>query len=282
MITPLVASYIALATSPDLLVCARFYNAGKQKSRYALYLFQSNSKRKLATKSEPIAGQWVTRDRVVWLEEDGLWTSQISPWRPMAIPKTKSAWFVESRYRDLNLQGCLIDIDEKKYRLNSETLRLEAYSSQQSELEVSFSEDQPAQVNDLNGGLMTLKSFENVVVQRNGEAKSTEWEPLRAWYSKDKSKLWLLHGARSSATGSINNLIYFSKGNGYKVIFENANCYDFTENRSSFAFCTARSTSPLGNKRVWSSELHVGDWRAGTQRVLLKGAVHVPSVSLRP
>ena len=289
----LIPAFVLLTSpQPSLAFVARFYKSGSAKSHFELYVsdLSGGNRKMLKTAEEPRAVQWVGHDRLLWVSENALWTSKLSPWKPVLVKKTTTLHFGESRYRDTEpgMPELVEDFDRAKgvFILDPNTLKLEQAVNSPHHQDISIPDSGEIMIKDPNNE----DNFHPVKVTRydgfeywlNGKPEKSDWGVFRAWYSDNASRLWLSIGSHTSTSGDINGIMLFEKGKKPRMIFENANCVDFWTARGTYAYCTPRDTSTLGKKDVWTSELHVGDWKKGTDRTILKGLVWVPSVSIRP
>jgi hypothetical protein len=278
-----------VAAQPSMAFVARFYKSGTAKSRFELYVsdLAAGNRKVLPTTEEPVAVQWIGHDRLAWFSEQGLWTSKLSPWKPIKIKKTTTLHFGDSRHRNTEpgMPELVEDFDRTKgvFVLNPKTLTVDRAADSPHHGDIDLPDEQPFSIPDPNQVDHPIKGklFDGFSYWANGKEVKSDWDLFRAW-TTDGDKLWLGIGSHTSTSGDINGLMLFEKGKEPRIIFENGNCVDFWPERNTYAYCTPRDTSTLGKKQVWSSELHVGDWRKGTGRTVLKGIVWVPSVSIRP
>ena len=283
------ASFLLSASQPSLAFVARFYKPGNAKSQFELFVSDMNgqNRKELKTPVEPVAVQWIGHDRLAWFSEKALYTSKLSPWKPVLVKKTTTLRFAESRTRNTEpgMPEFVEDFDRSKgvFILDPKTLKLERAADSPRHQDIPISDDQQTSIPDPNNPDHPIKAkrFEGFSYWLNGKEAKSEWDAFRAW-TTDGGRLWISIGSHTSTSGDINGLMLFEKGKKPKTIFENGNCVDFWPARDLYAYCTPRDTSTLGKKQVWSSELHVGDWKKGTDRTILKGLVWVPSVSIRP
>jgi hypothetical protein len=178
------------------------------------------------------------------------------------------------------------DFDRTKgvFILNPSTLKLEPAMETPHHEEIDIPGEEEATIPDPNNPEHPIKGkrYDGFRYWVNGKEEKSEWDMFRAWTSDGGAKLWLGIGSHSSTSGDINGVMLFEKGKKPRTIFEDGNCVDFWTGRSLFVYCTSRDTSALGKKQVYTSELHVGDWKKGNNVTILKGLVWVPSVSIRP
>ncbi len=278
------------ATQPSLAFVARFYKSGSAKSHFELYVsdLSGGNRKMLKTTEEPSAVQWIGRDRLAWFSEKALYTSKLTPWKPVQVKKTSTLHFEESRYRssEPGMPEFIEDFDRSKgvFIMNDSTGKLErAFESPRHE-EIVLSEEDRMSVPHPNAPDHPLKllKHEDFTFWDKGKDVPCGWELQRAWNSDAGSKLWLLVGTHSSTSGDLNGIMLFQKGKDMNLLFEDANRFDLFPYRTLYAYCTSRETTSLSKKQVWTSELHVGDWKKGTDKTILKGVVWVPSVSIRP
>ena len=284
------AIFTVIATQPSLSFVARFYKPGASKSQFELYVSDLTGKnqRMLKTPEEPVAVQWIGRDRLAWFSEKGLWTSKLSPWKPMMVKKTTTLHFESSRNRvtEPGMPEFVEDFDRTKgvFFLNPASLKLEPAMETPNHQEIELTDEKETVVPNpsTTDHPLSLKKFVGFKYWSKGAEQTSEWEPIRAWNSDGGAKLWILIGSHSSMSGDVNGAMLFEKGKQPRILFEDANCIDLWSGRSLFAYCSSRDTSTLGKKQVYTSELHVGDWKKGSNTTILKGIVWVPSVSIRP
>ncbi len=287
----LATTIIALAAiQPSLVFVARFYKPGSAKSQFELYVsdLAGGNRKLLKTTEEPVSVQWVGHDRLLWLSESALWTSKLSPWKPLLVKKSTTLHFERSRDR-ISAPGMpelIEDFDRTKglYGFNVETLKVDQMVETPHHTDIDFPEDGDFTIPDPNHDDHPIKGkrFDGFSYFDKGKETKSEWDIFRAWRTDGNSKLWALIGSHTSSSGDINGIMLFEKGKSPRTIFEDGNCFDFWPERSTFAYCTSRDTSNLGKKQVWTSALHVGDWKKGTNKTVLNGVIWVPSVSIRP
>lgn len=286
ILAPLV---VAIAAQPQLAFVARFYKPGTQKSRMEIYTsdLTGGNRKRYQTSSEPYFIHWLGKDRLVWVGDKSVWTSKLSPWKPVKV--SSDDWgFQESRHRTF-MPGSPIfwkEHDETKgnWILNATTLKLEQAMPDPNHGEIKLSEDTVTSVpNPSNPDHpLQLKMYEEMSYWNQGKDVELDLTPFRAFNTDGGDKLWVVAGTHFSSSGTVTAVLLFEKGKAPRTILDYANQYDFLIERPTFAYCTPRETSALGKKQVWTSELHVGDWRKGTNKTILKGLVWVPSVSIRP
>ena len=290
------ASFLLSATQPSLAFVARFYKAGNAKSQFELYVsdMQGNNRKVLKTPVEPVAVQWIGHDRLAWFSENALYTSKLSPWKPVLVKKTSTLHFGESRWRhtEPGMPELVEDFDRSKgvFVLDLKSLKLEPAMPTPGHGEYPLPDSKPTKYidpNDPNHPIIvnSTKSdefYEGFEYYVGGKVVKQEWPVYRAWYDDGQNKVWIWYGSHTSTSGNINALMLFQKGKTPKALFDNANAVDFWPARDLYAYCTPRDTSTLGKKEVWTSELHLGDWKKGYDRPILKGLVWAPSVSIRP
>ena len=282
--------FAVIATQPSLAFVARFYKQGATKSQFELYISDLTGKNRklLRTSDEPGSVQWIGRDRLAWFGDKGLWTSKLSPWKPILLKTTTTLRFGESRYRNTEpgMPEMVEDFDRTNgvFILNPITLKLEPAMETPHHEEIAIPDEDVMTIADPSNPDHPIKGkrYDGFSYWANGKEVKSEWDMFRAWTADGGAKLWLGIGSHSSTSGDINGVMLFEKGKKPRTIFEDANCADFWQGRSLFAYCTSRDTSALGKKQVYTSELHVGDWKKGNNVTILKGLVWVPSVSIRP
>ena len=178
------------------------------------------------------------------------------------------------------------DFDRTKgvFVLDPKTLKIEQAMETPRHTDIEIDSEKEVSIPDPSNPDHPIKGklFDGFRYWQNGKEVKSDWDVFRAWNTNGGSTLWLVMGTHVSSSGDINGVMLFEKGKAPKTIFEDANCFDFWQDRNAFAYCTPRDTSSLGKKQVWTSALHVGDWKKGTNRTILKGLVWVPSVSIRP
>lgn len=279
-----------VATPPSLCFVARFYKSGSAKSKFELYVsdLSAGNRKMLPTPEEPVAAQWIGRDRIAWFSEKALWTSKLAPWKPMMVKRTTTLHFGESRYRDTEPGKPIFveDFDRSKgiFVLDPSTLKVERAMESPHHQEIQLNEEKPTEVPNPSSPEhpLALQMFEEFKYWRGTKEETCEWPPYRAWNTDGGNKLWVLIGTHFSSSGDVNGMMLFEKGRDPRTLFDDGNCVDFWSSRSLFAYCTYRNTSSLGKKQVWTSELHVGDYKKGTNKAVIKGLAWVPSVSIRP
>ena len=284
------ASLLLSASQPSLCFVARFYKSGNAKSKFELFVsdLSGGDRRLLPTTEEPMAAQWIGHDRLAWFSEKGLWTSKLSPWKPVQIKKTTSFHFEESRLRSTEpgMPDFVEDFDRSRgvFALNPTTLKLERSADSPHHEEIELTNERRTSVPHPNAPdhPLMLQQMEDFTFWDKGKMVPCGWELQRAFNSDAGAKLWLVVGTHSSTSGQVNGVLLLQKGKDMSLLFEDANCFDLIPQRSTFAYCTDRETMSMGKKEVWTSELHVGDWKKGSNRAILKGLVWVPSVSIRP
>ena len=284
-----IAAVALTASQPSLAFVARFYKSGSAKSRVELFVsdLSGGNRKQLRTGEEPVAVQWIGHDRLAWFSENALYTSKLSPWKPVLVKKTTTLHFGESRNRDTEpgMPILVEDFDRSKgiFTLNPVSLKIEQAMESPHHQDIAISEDQETTIPDPSNPDHPIKAkrFDGFTYWLNGKETKSDWDAYRAWKTDD-TKLWINIWSHTSTSGDINGVMLFEKGRQPRTLFEDGNCVDFWPERSTFAYCTPRDTSALGKKQVWTSELHVGDWKKGTNKVILKGLVWVPSVSIRP
>jgi hypothetical protein len=280
----------------QLAFIARFYKPGKARSSYHLYLsaLDGTRRRELAFSKAPWRVSWLGKDKLAVLSDDGVYVGSPSNWHPKLVPSTKDLTFVDSRDRT-NPPGVpqLVQGDEvASMTINPKSLAIESYSEKAGPKQLEPGEDEKYSVTEPNGGQLSLQVGEPIVYPGSDKGDAAEFLFRRGWESPRRGqmephRLFLLASDHNSTNGDINALLLLEKSKKPRFIFSNANGFDFWEARSTFAYCTPRDTSPLNpkdknSKLVWTSELHVGDWQKGTDRILISGAVHSISVAIRP
>ena len=284
----LIAAFAISANQPSLAFVARFYKPGPHKSQFQIFVsdLSGNGRKVLKTPEEPNAVQWIGKDQLVWTAKSGIWTSKLSMWHPMLVKDSKGLNFCESRWRvsqpgHPELQK---GQDETKgiFQLNPQKGEIEQIVRTPNHTETALSDDTFTKFDDPNDPdhPISLKKYEGFGFWQDGKMVTNEWSAFRAWSLG--TQLWIYMGSHDSTSGDINGIMLFEKGKKARTIFENANMFDFWRDRAIYAYCSPRTTSKLGKKEVWPSELHIGDWKKGTDRAILKGLVWVPSVSIRP
>jgi hypothetical protein len=289
MILATASFLIAAAPQPTLAFIARFYKSGSAKSKFELYIsnLTGGNRKMFSTTDEPVAVQWIGHDRLAWFSENALYTSKLSPWKPTLVKKTKTLHFGESRYRNTEpgMPEFVEDFDRSKgvFILNPTTLKLEQAMETPHHGDIAISDDQVTSISDPSnpGHPIKAKRYDGFTYWENGKETKSDWDAFRAWTSDSGQRLWINIGSHNSTSGDINGLMLFENGKKPITIFDNGNCVDFWPERGAFAYCTPRDTSTLGKKEVWTSELHVGNWKKGANKAILKGLVWVPSVSIR-
>ncbi len=281
---------LAIAAKPSLAFVARFYKSGSAKSRMEIYVsdLSGANRKQLATTEEPNFVQWVGHDRLVWNTQKGLWTSKLSPWKPVKVSSDTNLGFQESRYRTWapGSPSILRDYGEAKgiWNLNPKTLKLEQIVPTPTHDEVTLDDEKKVEVANPSSPEhpISMQKYEEFEYWANGKMNKCEYTPFRAVTSDGGERLWLYVGTHNSTSGAVNSILLFEKGKEPRWLMEDANLFDFWRERAVFAYCTPRETSTLGKLQVWTSALHVGDWKKGTDKAIVKGLVWVPSVSLRP
>jgi hypothetical protein len=279
---------LAQVSPYSLAYVARFYRMGTAKSRFELYLsnFDGQKRLLLPTKEEPNQAQWLGTNKIAFTTESGLWVGSISKWAPKLIKKGSDIHFKESRWRINEPGNPEVELDYEQtecYQIDPKGEKLIATSAAPDEGMIQLG-DSPVEVPNPNEPMkpFVLKQFEGFDYDDEGRKMSSVAEAQYAIAGKNKKEVWIFCGTHSSTSGSINSLYYFKEGESPRILIEDANGFDFWRKRNTFAFCTSRTTTSLGNKKVWSSELHVGDWKKGTKKVIVKGLAWVGSVSIRP
>ncbi|MBI1335069.1 MAG: hypothetical protein GC165_19575 [Armatimonadetes bacterium] len=284
------ASFVLAAAQPTLAFIARLYKPGKEKSRFELYVsnLDGSDRKLLRTPETPNFVQWVGTDRLAWFTDSGLYTSKLSPWKPTLVRKAINLGFVESRWKmaEPGVPEIVEDYDRSKgvMTIDPTTVALMPFQEPPSKDDIVLSE---AIATDLPNPsspehrlkLTCLAPFE---YWSNGKAANCDWMALRARTTDSGSKLWVFIGDHDSTTGDVNGVMLFERGKEPKTIFDTANGFDFWPMRPAYAYCTTRELSPLGSVKVWTSELHIGDWTKGSDKAILKGPVWVTSASIRP
>ena len=284
------ASFVLATPQLSLAFVARFYKGGAAKSRFELYVSDSGGSHQklLKTTEEPVAVQWIGHDRLAWFSANALYTSKLSPWKPLVVKKTTTLRFGESRYRNTEpgMPVFVEDFDRTKgvFVLNSTSLKIEQAMETPHHTDIPISSEQEAVIPNPSNLDHPIKAKwgEGFSYWEKGKETKSEWDAFRAWTTDNGQRLWINIGSHTSTSGDINGVMLFEKNRNPMTIFEDGNCVDFWPDRSTFAYCTPRETMSLGKKEVWTSELHVGNWRKATNKVILKGLVWVPSVSIRP
>ena len=178
------------------------------------------------------------------------------------------------------------DFDRTKgvFTFNPTTLKVEPAMPMPRHQDIVISDEKQTEVPNPSSPdhPISLRKSEGFNYWRGTKEDSCEWPPERVWTSDGGTRLWIQIGSHTSTSGDINGVQLFEKGRDPRTLFDDANCVDFWSGRSVYAFCTPRETSTLSKKEVWTSELHVGDWKKGTDKAILKGLVWVPCVSIRP
>lgn len=288
--------FLAAAKPDQLAFIARFYKPGKAKSSYHIYLsaLDGSKRRQLPFDKDAWRIGWLGKDRLAIVGDEGIYVSALTPWKPKLIQGSKGYGFADSRNR-VNPPGkpqLTKDDEPAEARINLETLSIEPAMGQPSHTELTGDEDGKYTVTEPNGGKLILQVGEPFEYLVKGKAIRCEWSFRRGWESPRRGqlaphRLFIIASDHNSTNGDINMLLLFEKAKQPRTIFDNANAFDFFEERNAFAYCTPRDTLPLNpkdknSKLIWASQLHVGDWRKGTDRVILSGAVHAVSVSIRP
>ena len=284
------AAQSVLASQDRLAVVARFYKPGKAKSRFELYLDGEfgGRKRQLTMPKEPNRAVWVSASSLLVQTDLGWYLGDVKSWKPKLLKDTGDYNVVESKYRSWKPGEPEFSIDEQPghFVFDPKASKFKTLNDSKNR-DVPLSEQGPTEIEEPNGGKLSVEPFQ-FFSYNIGEAKvDAEYEFQRAWRNKDR--LFVMTGTHSSTSGSVNSLIMFEKEKQPRVLFKEANNFDFHESRGYYAYCTPRTTSPLDPKnsksiQVWSSELVVGNWHSRTipMRRLYMGAVHVSSVSIRP
>ena len=284
------ASFLISAAQPSLCFVARFYKSGNAKSKFELYVsdISGGNRKLLKTTEEPINAQWIGHDRLAWSSAKGFWSSKLSPWKPVLVKKTTSLHFESSRNRmtEPGMPEIVQDFDRTKgvFTLNPITLKIEPSMETPHHTDIPISSEQEAVIPDPSNPEHPIKAKrgEGFSYWEKGKETKSDWDAFRAWTTDKGERLWINIGSHTSTSGDINGVMLFEKNRNPMTIFEDGNCVDFWPDRGTFAYCTPRETMSLGKKEVWTSELHVGNWRKATNKAILKGLVWVPSVSIRP
>lgn len=278
------AFVFALAVQPDeLAFVARFYKPGSAKSRYELYVSNREAKQRrlLPMPEEPFRAVWQGKNHLL-VETDKHWyVGDVRAWKPVLIKGALDQNLVESRNRAYPPGEPWFQVDEQPGYLKFD-LAKRAFVPHPSAKsgDIPLNEEGLTEVQDPNGNTLKLQQFEPFSFLVKGKEVAADYEFQRVWRVGDS--MFMVCGTHSSSSGSVNQVVALLKGQAPRVVIPEANSFDFVASRPLFAYCTPRSTSPLGKIQVWSSELHVGDWRRGTEKAVLSGAIHVTTVSIRP
>lgn len=291
------ALVLLAASQPDQLAfIARFYKPGKAKSSYHIYLsaLDGSKRRQLPFDKDAWRVGWLGKDRLAIVSDEGIYVGAVTNWKPKLIPGSKGYGFVDSRDR-INPPGepqLTKDDEATEASINPQTLTIQPTMKQPTHTELSAGEDGKYTVTEPNGGKLNLEVGEPFDYLVKGKVTRCDWSFRRGWESPRRGqlaphRLFLLASDHNSTNGDVNMLLLFEKSKQPRAIFENANAFDFFQGRNTYAYCTPRDTLPLNpkdknSKLIWTSQLHVGDWLKGTDRVILSGAVHAVSVSIRP
>ncbi|HLO98796.1 MAG TPA: hypothetical protein VK171_09405, partial [Fimbriimonas sp.] len=122
--------------------------------------------------------------------------------------------------------------------------------------------------------------FEGFSYSGNGSNESKEGGAVRAW--KAGNAFFVQSWTHDSTVGSVSSLYVSEPGKKLRTIFENVNSFDFWSGRTLYACTTIRTLSPMGKKKVWTSQIYTGDWKTGAKKPIVTGLVWVSNVSIRP
>jgi hypothetical protein len=287
----LAASLFAIiAPEPSLAFVARFYKPGSEKSRFEIYVsdFEGKNRKSLPTTEVPNFVQWIGKNRLAWTSDTGLWTSKLSPWKPVKVLRSANVEFLDSRSRASEPGDPDIEVNtvgaQAFYKMDPSSGKIAATQKAIGHDEIMLTEGSPVTIDNPSSADHPLKlQMYETFEYWNGEKMDTcDGEPVRAWNSDNGAKLWVLVGTHSSSSGAVNEMVLFEKDKAPKKLFADANLFDLWPGRAKYAFTTSRETTPLGKLQVWTSELRMGDWKTGNQWTVVKGLVWVPSASIRP
>lgn len=283
-----IAIGMAQAAPYTLVYVARFYKPGKAKSRFEVYLSSSDGKQKLIlpSKEEPNQAQWVGKNQIAFTTSSGIWLGSLEKWAPKLIQKGGEVHFKDSRWRIHEPGNPEVELDYEQteyYQIDSQSSKLIVTQATPDEGMIQLGET-PVEVPNPNEPMkpFMLTQFENFDYDIEGKRKTSEYEAQYAVASPNRKEVWIYCGTHSSTSGDVNSLLYLKESERPRMIFSEANSFDFWKKRSIFAYCTTRTTVPFQGKQVWASQLHVGDWKKGTDTTLLKGPVWISSISIRP
>ncbi len=283
-------AFAAIASQPSLAYIARIYKPGAAKSRFEIYVsnLDGTNRKMLTTAEEPHFIQWIGKDRLAWTTDKGVYTSKLSPWKPMFVKDSSNCNFRESRWRTSEpgqpdfMQG--FDDSKGYFHLNPQTLQLEAATDPDNPDEYALNDEMATDI--LNpcdpSHNLSIKKYETFHYWSKGKDVESDYDAMRAIKAEGGKSLWVITGTHDSTTGDTNCLMLFQQGKEPKTIFDDANGFDFWRGRNTYAYCTTRELTKLGSKQVWTSKLRVGDWSKGTNKTLLNGLIWIPSVSIRP
>jgi hypothetical protein len=276
------ALFHAISTGPELAFIGRFYRPGKEKSTYQLFVSSWDGKSRAIydTPGNLESVRWVGPNHLAVRNEKGILVGELPNWKPKLIPKSKDFYFTESRWvttgrgtpqvEDLN--------GNRSFTIQLDPPAIVPLESAEMRKDLSLDENDSTEVRDPDGNWLKLTQYEPVTYKDGGRNFFSDWNFIRGW--KSGENLFLIMGDRTSSTGDLNQIALLEKGKLSRMLFPTANAFDFDPESPFYAYCTPRTTSPLGKIQVWTSELHVGNWQTFERRVMLKGVKHIASVSV--
>lgn len=278
-----IAALATVRATPEIAYVARYYS--DKSSRFQLYVRDLNASksRMLSTVESPNQVAWVGSNRLAWTTETGVWTSALKPWAPKRIYRGRGNFgFVESKERVTPPGQPIIQVeDSPKFQIDSSG-KLVPAKKYVLDGAVNIDQEQPSTITSPvdPSASFSFTPFEGFSFTSNGTTKAIENGVVRAW--KSGNRFFLQSWAHDSTTGSVSGLYVNEPGKGLRAIFENVNSFDFVPDRNLYACTTLRTLSPLGKKKVWTSQVYTGDWQSGAKKPIITGMVWVSNVSLRP
>lgn len=256
---------ISNINQPALAYVARYYKQGKAKSKEELYVsnLDGGHRRLLTTSGDVREVHWLDHNRLIWSSYAGeateYWTSRLNPWRPQRTDASKNErLFAESRQAIVPPQA--------------EEHKLVEIGERAPDIELTSPDDK-----------LPTSPFQTVKLRYEKTNVIIDSQLLHIWKTQNQSRLWILSGDRPTGFHEIDSLHLWQRGKAPQQIFTYAGQYDFREDRDIFAYRTPFTTRPLKDgRRVWVTNLHVGNWRTKTDKTIIEGLVLVTNVSIQP
>ncbi|MBI1332741.1 MAG: hypothetical protein GC165_07660 [Armatimonadetes bacterium] len=122
-----------------------------------------------------------------------------------------------------------------------------------------------------------------VSITRKGHTLLVPGDPNKVWVKKDQSKCWFMIGSYAGSAGCDEWLYEINWKTGkLSIVADDVLGIDFDPKyRYWVATSNNKTTTDLGQKKVWQDELWCGDTRNHRQWKIAGGLVHGDSISIR-
>ncbi|MBS1704602.1 MAG: hypothetical protein JST40_01910 [Armatimonadetes bacterium] len=285
MLTAAILSTILCAPAPtDLAIAARFYKAGKAKSKFEICLIKSDGSglRVLPTTGDVGSVRWVGKDRLAWIKygDKGstLWTSRLSPWKPVQIAKGNSIGTEDSYERTAPPGVAAFRIDDRIVIVDPQSGKTQDWLMGRRESSFPLEESGTHEFKGATYAFNDDGDYGATSIQ--GEGWTLEGNRMRARPSANEVTFY--DWDHNSTSGSIQTVWVWDGKAKPKIILECVNSFDYWPGRDIVAATSPRETSSLGKLEVWTSTLSVGYISHPPAKVILKGLVWVANVAVRP